>query len=236
MADDKSGIGAYVEKLDITIHDLLRYVYAGFAALLSVAFFHNQLAKDVVKSLEFPLTALAILALGAGIYVVSRYTIVLGLMYLYEVFNSKCKCFGRRLVKTRFQFFKSVFKLDLLESNDAYHVVREYRENTDQQPLLRAELQRQFHRQHSEIHMLYATALIFLLNTIALSVLWVSWGSIGISLAVFMIFSAVAVFADVSLSCRECCHLQRIGEKKIREVLENAGILTTVSTDSAITP
>ena len=160
--------------------------------------------------------------------------------FILGVFSWCLYCERTSRARMRFMYFRDEFKLSFFESELAFQVVRESgRRKTrgvfEAEGLWPSSVQTQFYRQHSELQMIYATALVMLVagafgRTFFNGSLPKADHLIGV--AIFL--STVGGIADIFVSRRECAEIQDADARQpgcIRGILEDHGLITPDETD-----
>ena len=144
-----------LEKLSIS--KIIRYGYGGFLLVGIILLFNPQLINEIIKSAGPVVAPIAIFSLGACIYIFYRF--VLGEFIIYpishlvhriiDLLNSKSKVSGTI-------GFLRKNKVSFWQRRAAYNLIRwEFLDDKNKKRLDYA---------HSEIHILYITAVEFMAN------------------------------------------------------------------------
>lgn len=193
--------------LGFTLHELLRYGYGGLLALVLAGWYDPDHTKTTIDALGVVITTLAAFAGGAALYVASRHTVGPATVVISESLYGLLLHRGWADTRTRYHFFRERFGMGVLKAEDAWRAVW-------RRSLWSPERQHTFYRQHSEIHALYVTSLVFLLCGF-----WNAWAVLwGLLVAI------VGGFADVMVSRQECLVLHE-HQSEIREILIQSGLI-----------
>jgi hypothetical protein len=231
----RSGLPKVAEKVGFTIHEVLRYGYGGLLALLVAAIWDPAAVKEIVGALGAALVALIAFASGAAIFTATRNTLLLVVFWaaehIYDCLLSsqprdwKVPGIGWPLswrpptVKTKYVFLRDEFGLRLMESEDAFRVIRE-------EGLWSDRIQKRLYLQHSEIHSLYVTSFVFLVGGLLVE-------HSSFLIVVGILAAVTAGFADILVSRQEFSLLHR-HKHDLRPILVRAGVLTPAAGDSPV--
>lgn len=225
-----------MDKLNLTIHEILRYGFTGTIALFVMQMVSGgRWPKPLTDSPSSVATAAMLaLSMGAILYAISRHLVVEPSVRLCIFLRTKRTSWFRQFtgnLLTRHEFLATRFHLGIAESEVAFFVLRAYRGN-DGKPLWSADIQEQLYRQHSENHLIFATSLILAL-TIPLA--WIfdllTWQSFG-GLAFFAVFFFLCgSISDIRIFMREATLMELVdrnegGNERIPQILRDAGIIS----------
>ena len=157
----------------LTIHELLRYVYGGVLLMLVAAIWDPGSTKKTIDALGPVMTPLVAVSLGAGVYAI--YRAFLGDWFFDPIHDLLHRSVVGPVVwgskrgaqrnghSSKRHYLEDHFKVHWLSSLDAFRVIRDR--------LFSPAVKDRFHRQHSEVHTLYITAVVFLVAA-AISCFW----------------------------------------------------------------
>ncbi|MDB5348632.1 MAG: hypothetical protein JWP89_7009 [Schlesneria sp.] len=241
MSDkSESLLSKFASDFGLTIHELLRYAFAGTVGILVMTLALSPLFKltdiqDSAKTLGSVGLTLSALSIGVVIYVCTRQLLIFPIIYLLNILWP-----GRLLGKSwslRQQLLMKECRIGYLDAEVAYFVLRTYREklnDSEDMPLWSAHVQEQLYRQHSENHLVYSTAFVFAIAAGARVYFSLPFGWYFFWAALFLM---CAVLSDAQILRREGTLLCKVGFTKINEILANAGMKPNSATSQgAATP
>lgn len=217
------------EGVNITIREILRYLYGALLLFLVVYFINPDFILQFRKTLGSVLSPLILLALGAVIY--SVYKPISEILFcqipkwIHKKFLNKNKCL--------IHWLEEIFGVSSTNTENAYRIIRD-RIMFDKDEDKDRNIKERLHMQHSEIHILYITFFIligcslflFIKQIISLGkVSFSNYYSVLFPLGVsFLVF---AVFADILLCEQIFSYLKTsdLNLQEIRELLEKAELV-----------
>jgi hypothetical protein len=229
MPEKDSDLG-WLAKLGVTIHEVLRYCCGGLLAFLVGTLIDPDGVEKVVESLTVTMSILIALALGGVIYAAYRPLVGALLWWLAELVHSWWSKWqdGRGKGRTCCtHYFMSEWRISRRLAREAFRTVRSC-------DAFNQDRQREFYRQHSELHTVYVTSVVLFVGAI---VVWVRQptGTLvsGWTLAIVAIFFGIsACVGDMSLCCQECKALLLVPKDKVRECLEGAEFIPRHGNDT----
>ncbi|MGB2697166.1 MAG: hypothetical protein WBD28_04810 [Candidatus Zixiibacteriota bacterium] len=215
--EDKDRILSWLNTLNLTIHELLRYGYGGLLAYLVAYLIEPYGTKKFIVTLGPSMNIILAFALGGAIYVVHRPIIGELLYLLHELVHiqlSRCSRKRGRGCTCRTDYFKYQFNLSISSATEAFRTVRD-------SEFYNQIRQSRFHRQHSELHMLYVTFFVLTIGAIVLLIEQPPNRIVTpLVLTIVALFALLSGFVGNILLCRqECKTLLLIPEETIRELL-----------------
>jgi hypothetical protein len=151
---------------DITLHDLFRYGYGGFVLAIVAAWVNPCTTKQIVDSLGSVVAPMAAFGMGAAVYVLFRAILGNGILfYILVVFfegyywpkDSPCKY---RYLNDKLSLIDRPAVQSPFYARQAFRLIR------DAELAFEKDTREQFHREHSEMQLIYLTAFVLLLGAI----------------------------------------------------------------------
>ena len=144
-------------KLNLSLSQIIRYGYGGFLLIGILLIFQPDIIKKSIDSAGAIVAPIAILSIGACIYIIYRYVIgeliIYPLTHLIHYLIDRIK--GKMVISSPVRLFKS-YGIPSFQVRSAYNQIRwELLEEADKKRLDFA---------HSEIHVLYLTSVEFLIT------------------------------------------------------------------------
>jgi hypothetical protein len=139
------------------MHELLRYGYAGLLAFALSGIIGPHWTEELVERLGKVVVPIVALVLGAALYIVYRH--LLGETLIFWL-GKQCHQFCDRKMKStdpvdltcKYRYLQGEpFKIARTNSQDAFRIIR------DARTVGNNHVWNSFHREHSEIHVLYLT-------------------------------------------------------------------------------
>ncbi len=213
--------------LEITIHQILRYGYSGFLSYFVVAIIYPEITKQILlDTLGFPISTILAFMLGATIYTIHRPLIGEPLYFIHEVIHwylyliikicYKKRDPGKHYGYTcRTAYFIEKHGLSICLASEAFRSVRDSEKYNK-------EMQKRFHLQNSELHLLYITLFITIIG--AFTIFLGKPCSALVSHNPLFLISGALLLAGITgriLLCRqECKAMLQIDEVTIKNILE----------------
>lgn len=216
-------------KVGLTIRELLRYLLSGCATAVAARVVFPDDCKWIVDNwgLSEPSIGLCIVTIGALTYAV--YWPLFGRLFIFMLWerlhrhHSECRRRGA---------IGGVYscKSDLLI--DRYRVLP--RDTVTAFALLKeddgfsARIRSRLHHQHSEVHLLYMAGLASIIAPSIKVMIGRALAEQDLALLVLgVIFMVAGVSADFVLCKRECAALRAMGDRRVLQVVQRAGLAST---------
>ena len=205
-------------QLDITIHDLLRYGYAGLLAFFVAGITHPADTNRLLQILGPIVATIAAFTVGAGIYAIHR-------AFMSEIFSFASEhchrhCFNHPTTPTcRSAYIMSRFDIPTIWiATEAYRTLRE-------SELFDKNRRDYFHRLHSEHHMVLMTSWVLLFGAVIAYVIPgdETPASVYRLMVVAGLLALLSGFVKDMLICRqECKYIVQLDEGRIKDLLKKA--------------
>lgn len=203
---------------DLSLRELLRYGYGGFLAIVFAAIIDPSWTTRQMDRLGPAVVPLTAVVIGVAVYVTFR--AFLGDPVLFPIAQWARTCLGDSKNKptSTYRYMESL-GVDASNTRDAFRLIR------DSEKFGATHRWERFHREHSEMHILFISFFECLLATIAAAFL-----SNVCHAACFLIASVLflltGIWGDIALDRREFRYLlSESGEDALKQLLRTARYL-----------
>ena len=214
----------------VSINEVIRYGYGGFLLFLLTAAVEPDFFDRVRGSLGDVLTIISAFAIGSVIYIF--YRPIIGEWILYWL----CKRLHRkkRSAMCKLCYLEERHRVSRENSVNAYRLVRD--------KLFVDKARERYHRQHSEIHLLYVSFTVLLGFSLFVCIKWFAggyiaqplrfWDVLGLTIPLLptglsflaLLCALTGMVADVHLCEDECAYMRSLNQRYVRQLLEGADL------------